>query len=140
MTAIPDPNYEVSPQEERRQPPSLRKKIVQIIFLTVAVVCTLLLGWWQWTRFQSGGGSFQNLGYALQWPFFGGFIIYAYRKYLRYEEEIAATGINPEERKRAETAQTTMVELPEDFIPQRQTMSVEEYNRRNAPRRRAQDF
>ena len=46
----------------------------------------LALGWWQWTRFQSTSGSFQNLGYALQWPAFAGFCVYAYRKFVRYEE------------------------------------------------------
>ncbi len=46
----------------------------------------LALGWWQWTRFESAAGSFQNLGYALQWPLFAGFCVYAYRKFVRYEE------------------------------------------------------
>lgn len=44
------------------------------------------MGWWQWTRFQSASGTFQNLGYALQWPLFAGFCVYAYRKFVRYEE------------------------------------------------------
>ncbi|GAB3500511.1 hypothetical protein GCM10027521_53380 [Amycolatopsis cihanbeyliensis] len=29
------------------------------------------LAWWQWERFASASGSFQNLGYVLQWPLFG---------------------------------------------------------------------
>jgi DNA-binding transcriptional regulator of glucitol operon len=46
----------------------------------------LALAWWQWTRFESTSGSFQNLGYALQWPLFAGFVVYAYYKFVRYEE------------------------------------------------------
>ena len=46
----------------------------------------LALGWWQWTRFQAVSGSYQNLGYALQWPLFAWFFIYAYRKFVRYEQ------------------------------------------------------
>ena len=29
------------------------------------------LAWWQWERFASASGTFQNLGYVLQWPLFG---------------------------------------------------------------------
>lgn len=43
----------------------------------------LLLGWWQWTRFESTGGSVQNLGYALQWPFFAGFVALLWWRGLR---------------------------------------------------------
>jgi DNA-binding transcriptional regulator of glucitol operon len=45
--------------------------------LTIFVVCVLSLAvccglaWWQWERYSSAGGSFQNLGYVLQWPLFG---------------------------------------------------------------------
>ncbi len=53
----------------------------------------LALAWWQWTRFESNSGSFQkNLGYALQWPMFAGFVVYAYYKFVRYEDAPAATG------------------------------------------------
>jgi hypothetical protein len=45
--------------------------------LAIAVVCAVslvgccALAWWQWTRFESASGTFQNLGYVLQWPLFG---------------------------------------------------------------------
>ncbi len=54
--------------------------------MIVAACGCLALGWWQWTRYESTSGSFQNLGYALQWPMFAGFCVYAYRKFVRYEE------------------------------------------------------
>lgn len=68
----------------------------------------LALGWWQWTRFQSTSGTFQNLGYALQWPLFAGFCVYAYRKFVRYEE--APPG-PPNDR--------TMTEVPDGLLPER---------------------
>lgn len=59
-----------------------------LIALVIFAACgCLALGWWQWTRFQSVSGTFQNLGYALQWPLFAWFCVYAYRKFVRYEEE-----------------------------------------------------
>jgi hypothetical protein len=45
--------------------------------LAIAGVCLLSfalclgLAWWQWERFESATGSWQNLGYVLQWPLFG---------------------------------------------------------------------
>ena len=45
--------------------------------MTVAAVCAVSLAiccglaWWQWERFSSANGTFQNLGYVLQWPLFG---------------------------------------------------------------------
>ena len=53
---------------------------------TFAAAGCLVLAWWQWTRFQSASGTFQNLGYALQWPMFAGFCFYAYYKFVRYED------------------------------------------------------
>ncbi len=46
------------------------------------VVCSGL-AWWQWERFASASGSFQNLGYVLQWPLFGlfpAFVFWRLRK------------------------------------------------------------
>ncbi len=68
----------------------------------------LALGWWQWTRYESASGTFQNLGYALQWPFFAGFCVYAYRKFIRFEEA------PPEPRDAGE-----QTEIPHDLLPAR---------------------
>lgn len=38
----------------------------------------LYLARWQWDRSQTPSGTFQNLGYALQWPFFGLFAVYVW--------------------------------------------------------------
>ncbi len=66
------------------------------------------LAWWQWTRFESASGDFQNLGYALQWPLFAGFCVYAYYKFVRYEE-------SPPEPAPAET----VTEIPAGLLPER---------------------
>ena len=66
------------------------------------------LGWWQWTRYESVSGTFQNLGYALQWPMFAGFCMYAYRKFVRYEDE---PPLPP--------AATAMTEIPAGLLPER---------------------
>jgi DNA-binding transcriptional regulator of glucitol operon len=63
-----------------------RRRPALIIVVIIAAGGCLALGWWQWTRFQSVSGTFQNLGYALQWPLFAWFCVYAYRKFVRYEQ------------------------------------------------------
>jgi DNA-binding transcriptional regulator of glucitol operon len=68
----------------------------------------LALAWWQWTRFESASGTFQNLGYALQWPLFSGFVVYAYYKFVRYEEA------PPEPKNR-----DTVSEIPTGLLPER---------------------
>jgi DNA-binding transcriptional regulator of glucitol operon len=80
-----------------------------LIILVIAAACgCLALGWWQWTRFQSPSGTFQNLGYALQWPLFAWFCVYAYRNFVRYEET------PPEPRN-----QGTLTEIPAGLLPER---------------------
>jgi DNA-binding transcriptional regulator of glucitol operon len=76
--------------------------------VVVAAVGCLGLAWWQWTRFESASGTFQNLGYALQWPLFAGFCFYAYYKFVRYEDA------PPEPRRR-----DTVTEIPADLLPER---------------------
>jgi len=53
----------------------------------VAALACLALGWWQWQRFESASGTGQNLGYALQWPLFAGFAVFAYFRFVRLETE-----------------------------------------------------
>lgn len=58
-----------------------------IVLVVVAAVACLALGWWQWQRFDSAAGTGQNLGYALQWPLFAGFAVFAYFRFVRLEQE-----------------------------------------------------
>ncbi len=84
-----------------------------IILVVVAACGCLALGWWQWTRYESASGTFQNLGYALQWPFFAGFCVYAYRKFVRYEQA------PPEPRSATEASQ-----IPDGLLPQRPAIAT----------------
>lgn len=55
----------------------------------LALVASVALAWWQWTRFESASGTFQNLGYVLQWPLFGlfpAFMVWRWRR-LRQQEQ-----------------------------------------------------
>ena len=63
-----------------------RRRPALILLVTAAALGCLALAWWQWTRWESSSGDFQNLGYAMQWPLFAGFCFYAYFKFVRYED------------------------------------------------------
>ncbi|OBB86003.1 hypothetical protein [Mycolicibacterium peregrinum] len=83
----------------------------------IALVCLgaagcLALAWWQWTRYESASGTFQNLGYALQWPMFAGFCFYAYYKFVRYEDA-------PPERPSGD-----VTEIPAGLLPERPTAAA----------------
>ena len=78
------------------------------MLVIVAALTCLALGWWQWQRYESVSGTGQNLGYALQWPLFAGFVVYAYRKFVRYELE------PPQLHKPG-----TITEIPKGLLPER---------------------
>lgn len=82
-----------------------RPALIALVFLGAAGC--LALAWWQWTRYESASGTFQNLGYALQWPMFAGFCFYAYYKFVRYEDA-------PPERPSDE-----ITEIPAGLLPER---------------------
>lgn len=85
-----------------------RRRPALIVLVTVAALGCMALAWWQWSRFQSSAGTFQNLGYALQWPMFGAFCFYGYYKFVRYEEA------PPEQQPKTE-----LTEIPEGLLPER---------------------
>lgn len=85
-----------------------RRRPALILLVTAAALGCLALAWWQWTRWESSSGDFQNLGYAMQWPLFAGFCFYAYFKFVRYEEAPPET--HP---------QDTVTEIPAGLLPER---------------------
>jgi len=87
-----------------------RRRPALIVLAIAGAAGCLALAWWQWTRFESASGTFQNLGYALQWPLFAGFVVYAYYKFVRYEEA-------PPEPKRNDAD----TEIPAGLLPERPT-------------------
>lgn len=129
---------EAAPQRERA-----RVRWWHIVLLIAAAVTCLLLANWQWERYQSGSGTFQNLGYAFQWPLFAVFVVYAYRTALKYENERidaenAAAADGDEDYQyvsEREAPKHTMTAIDEDFLPSRPQMDVEEFNALNVQRR-----
>jgi DNA-binding transcriptional regulator of glucitol operon len=117
-----------------------------IVLALVAALACLGLGWWQWTRFESDSGTGQNLGYALQWPLFAGFAIFAYFRFVRLESEAEAdsteatnvpgsdTTRRPQPNKRAAEAAAPR-EIPAGLLPARPKAAKDndpdlaEYNR-----------
>ncbi|PXW33416.1 glucitol operon activator [Nocardia sp. 348MFTsu5.1] len=89
---------------KRRHRPAL------IVLVVVAATACLALAWWQWSRFESSSGSGQNLGYALQWPAFAAFCVYAYRKFVVLESD-------PDEVEKLNSR--GMTEIPEGILPPR---------------------
>ena len=118
-----------------------------IVLIVIVVAAFFGLAYWQWTRFQSGSGTFQNLGYALQWPAFAVFVIYAYRTALSYENErIAAENEAAEMGQEEYTYVAPDVQgqegpkaIDESFLPKRTQMDVEEFNALNRRRRGQHD-
>jgi len=83
-----------------------------IVLVVVAAVGCLALGWWQWTRFESVGGTGQNLGYAFQWPLFAAFVVYAYRRFVQLEDGDGDTA-------GADGRAAEPTEIPEGLLPER---------------------
>ncbi|WP_341771675.1 hypothetical protein [Actinophytocola oryzae] len=80
----------------------------------LSLVACVGLALWQWQRFENGG-TWQNLGYVLQWPLFGlfpGFMFWRMRK-LRSEQARAETRPAPVPA----TANAAAVERAESHAP-----------------------
>lgn len=75
---------------DRRSTASRKLLIACACLLSLVVCCGL--AWWQWDRFTSAGGSFQNLGYVLQWPLFGLFPAFMVWRMARLRRQTAANG------------------------------------------------
>jgi DNA-binding transcriptional regulator of glucitol operon len=102
-----------------------RRRPALIALVILAAAGCLALGWWQWTRFQSVSGTFQNLGYALQWPAFAAFCVYAYRKFVRYEEAPPEPHTS---RSITEIPEGLLPERPQPARPQPDDTALREYN------------
>lgn len=100
--------------EANQQPVKIpaRTRAVQLTFLIILVGATIALAYWQFSRWNTTS-SFQNLGYALQWPAFGLFFIWAYRKYMAYEKE----RLEGNEEAAISEDPAVMTEIPDDFLP-----------------------
>ncbi|GAB3135742.1 hypothetical protein GCM10027289_29920 [Tsukamurella serpentis] len=106
--------------KRRRHRPAL------IAFVVIAAVSCLVLGWWQWGRFESSAGSARNLGYALQWPLFAFAFLWGYKRFVQLEDEAdlqerlaeAGDGASVDTATAGPTA-GTLTAIPEGFLPSR---------------------
>lgn len=71
-----------------------RLAIVGLCLLSLVVCCGLAV--WQWQRFESATGTWQNLGYVLQWPLFGLFPAFLFWRLRKLRTEHAAVSSEPE--------------------------------------------
>ncbi|WP_280235735.1 transcriptional regulator [Nocardia cyriacigeorgica] len=118
MSAPSDPSAQ---HRQRHNRPAL------IALVVVAALACLALGWWQWERFDSASGTGQNLGYALQWPLFAAFAVFAYFRFVRLESEAEQEQAPPAEpvtRSEAAPARTRTKkaaprEIPAGILPER---------------------
>jgi DNA-binding transcriptional regulator of glucitol operon len=67
-----------------------RIAIVATSLVSLLVCCGL--AWWQWDRFTSANGTFQNLGYVLQWPLFGLFPAFMFWRIRQLRQKAEAGG------------------------------------------------
>lgn len=102
-----------------------RKSLITVVVLG-AIIC-LLMGYWQLSRWNSSQGTYMNLGYSIEWPFFAFFLVFLYRRLTKLEDERARAleaghsihdrfTAAPDSGRRADGVQT---EIPRDFLPTR---------------------
>ncbi|NLG55508.1 MAG: transcriptional regulator [Rhodococcus sp.] len=94
-----------------------RSRPALILVVAVGTIGCLALGWWQWERYESASGSGQNLGYALQWPLFAAFLVFAYRRFVQLEDQQAEDVSESPDEPAAKAA--TVREIPADLLPPR---------------------
>lgn len=74
--------------------PTLSRRLLVIAVSLASLLACCALAWWQWQRYSSASGTWQNLGYVLQWPLFGlfpAFVFWRLRQ-LRLRETQAEQG------------------------------------------------
>ncbi|MDY6050376.1 MAG: hypothetical protein SPI77_07510 [Corynebacterium sp.] len=110
------------------EPPRRFKiRFYHLVILFLAVGVCLTAAWWQWARFKFTG-SLQNLGYVAQWPVFGAFLLWGYKRYVDYENELLESGEeSPVEREIRTKGIITAID--EDFLPTQVNTDVEAFNK-----------
>ncbi|EEI62423.1 hypothetical protein [Corynebacterium glucuronolyticum] len=113
-----------------------------ILLLTLGVAFTLVAAYWQWQRYTSPDGSVQNLGYAIQWPIFGGFLVFFYLKVRDYEndrlneDESSQELEQLEEENSEKKGKKKVTTVSSEWMPSPVNTDIEAYNEKFAPRRR----
>nr|WP_205661132.1 hypothetical protein [Amycolatopsis vastitatis] len=89
--------------------------IVATCLVSLLVCCGL--AWWQWDRFTSANGTFQNLGYVLQWPLFGLFPAFMFWRIRKLRQKAEAEGALPETRSPEAPAAEVPAPRPRPDLP-----------------------
>ncbi|MFM9376518.1 transcriptional regulator [Gordonia sp. VNK21] len=89
-----------------------RHRPAMLILAIVGALVCLGMAWWQWDRYESASGTFQNLGYALQWPVFAVAMVWAYRRFVVLES-------TPEPERVRTGAGSGPREIPAGVLPDR---------------------
>jgi len=74
------------------------RKFVVVAVSVLSLVACCGLAYWQWQRFESANGTFQNLGYVLQWPLFGiapAYMFWRMRKLAQQQPAEAPPAVEP---------------------------------------------
>jgi DNA-binding transcriptional regulator of glucitol operon len=67
-----------------------------VALCVLSLVACVGLAWWQWQRFESSTGTWQNLGYVLQWPLFGLFPAFMFWRLRKLRTQHAAERPTPQ--------------------------------------------
>lgn len=94
------------------------------VIVLLAFCVTLWLAWWQLGRFNTASGTYQNLGYAVQWPIYGIFIIVGYRKYRELERVYRQrSAMKQQEASRCEGSDSLGITTEEGITAEENTLS-----------------
>lgn len=91
------------------------RRLLTVGVCLLSLAGSVALAWWQWTRFESASGTFQNLGYVLQWPLFGlfpAFMIYRIRKLRQAAAEAEQAVLDSGPGSGAERDRPAVTEVP----------------------------
>ncbi len=94
----------------------------------IALIACCGLAYWQWQRFESASGSFQNLGYVLQWPLFGlfpAFMVWRLRRLARQRRDEDPVAPAPE----PVTTVVAVKPAPVDQVDDDEDAELAAYNR-----------
>lgn len=90
-----------------------RLAIAGVSVVSLVVCCGL--AYWQWQRFESASGTWQNLGYVLQWPLFGLFPAFLFWRMAKLRSQHAAeTALAPESEPEAPPAPPAPARVHDD--------------------------
>lgn len=97
-------------------PTARQLAIAGLCVLSLVVCCGL--AFWQWERFSSASGTFQNLGYVLQWPLFGLFPLFMVWRFRRLRRAHAGAEPNARTTSEPQTAPRPTQAPPHTAEPQ----------------------